>query len=78
MESLKQRDVEPALAWATAHRDSLEGNNSSLEFKLHQFKFIEILEKGPTCQTEAIAYARTHFRQFAYRHAKGKYNQQIQ
>lgn len=71
LESLKQKDIEPALAWAIAHRDNLEAHNSSLEFKLHQFKFIEILLKGPSSQNEAITYARMHFRPFAYRHAKG-------
>ncbi|KAI4459762.1 macrophage erythroblast attacher-related [Holotrichia oblita] len=70
LESLKQKDIEPALAWAIAHRDNLEAHNSSLEFKLHQFKFIEILLKGPSSQNDAITYARMHFRPFAYRHAK--------
>ncbi|KRT80437.1 hypothetical protein AMK59_6988 [Oryctes borbonicus] len=70
LESLKQKDIEPALAWTIAHRESLEANNSSLEFKLHQFRFIEILSKGPASQNEAIAYARMHFGPFAYRHAK--------
>lgn len=65
--------MEPALVWAAAHREHLEMNNSSLEFKLHQLKFIGILEKGPSCQNEAIAYARTHFKPFAFRHVKGQF-----
>lgn len=71
MECLKNRDLEPALAWATANHDSLEAHNSSLEFKLHQLKFIEMLRQGAAYQTDAISYARTHFRKFVYKHEKG-------
>lgn len=72
LDCIKNRDLEPALAWATAHRDALEANNSCIEFKLHRLKFIETIRKGAEFQTEAIAYARTHFRQFVFRHEKGK------
>ncbi|KAJ8968129.1 hypothetical protein NQ314_002450 [Rhamnusium bicolor] len=33
-------------------------------------KFIELLRKGATHQTDAICYARTHFRKFVHRHEK--------
>lgn len=71
MDSLKNHDLEPALMWATAHHDSLEANNSSLEFKLHRLKFIELLKQGFIYQKDAIAYARTHFHQFVDKHEKG-------
>jgi hypothetical protein len=71
LDSLKNKDLEPALAWATAHHDSLEAQNSSLEFKLHRLKFIELLKQGASHQTDAISYARIHFRKFVLRHEKG-------
>ncbi|VEN42587.1 unnamed protein product [Callosobruchus maculatus] len=70
LDCLKNKDLEPALAWATAHHDSLEAQNSSLEFMLHRLKFIELLKQGALYQTEAISYARTHFRKFVRRHEK--------
>ncbi|KAH0808360.1 hypothetical protein GEV33_014435 [Tenebrio molitor] len=70
LDSLKNKDLEPALAWATAHHDSLEAQNSSLEFKLHRLKFIELLKQGASHQTDAISYARIHFRKFVLRHEK--------
>lgn len=70
LERLKIKDLEPALAWATVHHDNLEAQNSSLEFMLHRLKFIEILHQGPSYQTDAICYARLHFRKFMYRHEK--------
>lgn len=71
LDSLKNRDLEPALIWATAHHENLEANNSALEFKLHRLKFIELLKQGSIYQQEAIAYARTHFYQFVHKHEKG-------
>lgn len=65
--------MEPALVWAVAHHDNLEAQNSSLEFKLHRLKFIELLRQGAAYQTEAIAYARMHFREFVHKHEKGKH-----
>nr|CAH7735717.1 unnamed protein product [Callosobruchus chinensis] len=70
LDRLKNKDLEPALAWATAHHDNLEAQNSSLEFMLHRLKFIELLKQGALYQTEAISYARTHFRKFVRRHEK--------
>ncbi|CAH1176938.1 unnamed protein product [Phaedon cochleariae] len=70
LDRLKVKDLEPALAWAVVHRESLEGQNSTLEFKLHRLRFIELLKNGPAFQTEAISYARTHFRKYVHRHEK--------
>ncbi|XP_026278650.1 E3 ubiquitin-protein ligase RMND5A [Frankliniella occidentalis] len=70
LDSLKQRDLGPALAWASAHRESLETQNSSLEFKLHRLQFIGLIQEGAARQNEAIQYARTHFGQFVRRHEK--------
>lgn len=70
LDSLKGHDLGPALEWAQAHRQSLEAQNSSLEFKLHRLRFIDLIQRGPLGQAEAIMYARTHFHQFIHRHEK--------
>lgn len=70
LDSLKIHDLGPALEWAQAHRESLEAQNSCLEFKLHRLRFIDLIQRGPLGQTEAIMYARTHFHQFINRHEK--------
>lgn len=71
LDCLKSKDLEPALSWATAHRDTLDVQHSSLLFMLHRLKFIELLRNGANFQTEAIHYARTHFRTFVHKHEKG-------
>lgn len=70
LDCLKNKDLEPALAWATVNHDALEGNNSTLEFKLHRLKFIDLLSRGASFQTDAISYARTHFGRFVKKHEK--------
>lgn len=70
-ESLTNKDLEPLLAWATAHRDALEAQNSALEFMIHRLKYIELLKLGAAFQTDAITYARNHFRIFVQKHEKG-------
>uniref|UniRef100_A0A1B6KUT0 RING-Gid-type domain-containing protein n=1 Tax=Graphocephala atropunctata TaxID=36148 RepID=A0A1B6KUT0_9HEMI len=70
LDSLKQKELGPALGWAAAHREALEAQNSVLEFKLHQLRFIGLIQQGASAQAEAIAYARTHLGQFVHRHEK--------
>ncbi|XP_039282435.1 E3 ubiquitin-protein ligase RMND5A isoform X1 [Nilaparvata lugens] len=70
LDCLKQKDLGPALEWARSHRDQLEAQSSSLEFKLHQLQFVGLIQKGPSYQGEAISYARTHLSQFVQRHEK--------
>jgi hypothetical protein len=70
LDSLKQRDLGPALEWARSHRESLDTQNSSLEFKLHRLQFIDLIQRGHAGQAEAIHYARTHFQQFINKHEK--------
>ncbi|KAL1122606.1 hypothetical protein AAG570_002936 [Ranatra chinensis] len=70
LECLKQKNLDPALEWAQKHKSSLEKQSSSLEFKLHQLRFIGLIEKGAACQNEAIQYARTYFSQFVHSHEK--------
>jgi len=70
LERLKRKDLDPALEWAERHRACLERQNSSLEFKLHQLRFIGLIEKGSSCQNEAIQYARTYLSRFVNSHEK--------
>lgn len=46
--------------------------NSGLIFKLHQLRFIQLIEKGMTHQTEAMQYARTFLTQYVDSHEKGE------
>lgn len=66
LEAMKSRDLGPALEWATAQSARLLSNGSSLELKLHQLQFVEILQKGD--KNEAIKHARTHLAPFASVH----------
>ncbi|KZC11103.1 Protein RMD5 like protein A [Dufourea novaeangliae] len=70
LDCLKQRNLEPALAWAKNHREALLAQNSSLEFKLHRLHFIRLVQQGPSKQTEAIMYARQNLTQYVGRHGK--------
>ena len=57
--------------WVDAHQGQLARHGSSLEFKLHQRKFLSLVE---TCQiTQAVAYAKV-LGQFTPRHIKGEFN----
>ncbi|XP_071710971.1 protein RMD5 homolog [Rutidosis leptorrhynchoides] len=66
LESLKSRDVRPALKWATANHDKLQANGSDIELKLHRLQFIKILQHGN--RDEALNYARTYLSPFANQH----------
>jgi len=70
LDSLKQRNLEPALNWAYENRDALNAQASSLEFKLHRLAFLNLVKGGIKYQTEAIQYAREKFTPFVRRHEK--------
>lgn len=67
--ALKQRDLIPALRWAEENRDNLNEIRSSLEFKLHRLRFIDLLKQGPSHQSQALQYSR-NFEAFADRHTR--------
>ncbi|GAB0099055.1 E3 ubiquitin-protein ligase RMND5A [Sergentomyia squamirostris] len=69
-EAIHNRDLMPALQWATHYSDKLEAKHSALEFKLHRLAFMQILSRGIEAQKEAIAYARTYFAKFVHRFQK--------
>ncbi|KAI3768211.1 hypothetical protein L2E82_18707 [Cichorium intybus] len=66
LESMKSRDLVPALNWAAANHENLQKNGSDIELKLHRLQFMEILQHGR--RDEALKYARTHFSPFADHH----------
>ena len=71
LDSLKARQLAPALEWAARNRQALICQNSSLEFKLHRLQFIEHLVTGGVGrQTDLIAYARQHLQPLVERHEK--------
>lgn len=67
VQALRNRDVDPALQWAVAHREQLEHHNSDLEFKLRRRKYLSLLSSGNV--GEAVAYAKV-FGQFPSRYVK--------
>jgi len=66
LEQMKARNLQPALAWASAHSDELLRKGSSLEFKLHALQYMQILERG--IQKDALTFARSSFAPFAPLH----------
>ncbi|BFZ64016.1 hypothetical protein YB2330_005154 [Saitoella coloradoensis] len=59
LEALRQKQLEPAIIWASTRRPYLDQHGSNLEFDLHRLAFIQLFTSGQTAQ--ALAYARLHF-----------------
>ncbi|KAG0245821.1 hypothetical protein BGX31_005923 [Mortierella sp. GBA43] len=72
--ALKENNLEPALHWAKQHSSELEKRSSTLEFKLHRQRFLQLLESqqrlGLDKKLEAILYARANFEKFKTRHER--------
>lgn len=68
LEKLKQKNLEPALKWAEAHREALLEKSSSLEFKLHRLHFLNLVSEGSGKQSEALNYVRKHFPPYVNQH----------
>ncbi|GBG80229.1 hypothetical protein CBR_g30595 [Chara braunii] len=68
LEQVRHRNLQPALDWATRHREELsqKGGSCSLEFQLHQLQFIHVFQKQG--QRAALDYARANFRAFGVSH----------
>lgn len=69
-ESIQNRNLEPALEWATRYSTELAAKSSSLEFKLHRLAFMQILSAGIGSQSDAILYARKYFEKFVQKFEK--------
>lgn len=63
---LRQHSCTAALEWCRANRARLVKLKSTLEFKIRLQEFVETLRSGD--RHKAIAYAQTHFPQYAERH----------
>nr|XP_043617201.1 protein RMD5 homolog [Erigeron canadensis]XP_043617203.1 protein RMD5 homolog [Erigeron canadensis] len=66
LESMKSRDLGPALNWATTNHEKLQQKGSDIQMKLHRLQFMEILQHGH--RDEALQYARKYFSLFANQH----------
>ncbi|KAF9364949.1 hypothetical protein BGX34_011990 [Mortierella sp. NVP85] len=64
--ALKTDNLEPALLWARRHRAKLEQRSSTLEFKLLQQKYLQLLQRRQPL--EAVSFARQNFGYYANNH----------
>ncbi|KAK2030211.1 hypothetical protein LZ31DRAFT_566831 [Colletotrichum somersetense] len=79
LHELKNRNLVPAIEWARANSEELEGRGSNLEFELSKLQFVWLF-KGPEVnglpadarngRTGALAYAQASFGRFQARHLK--------
>ena len=59
------------LRWAQSRHKELKVRGSSLEFRLHKLKFLDLLREGH--HRETLQYSK-HFARFASDHTKGGIN----
>ena len=71
VESFNSDDCKPCLQWARKNRENLARIGSSLEFDLHKFMFIQMVEKGETLP--ALHYAQAEFGYFSSKRMNGKW-----
>ncbi|XP_020234026.1 protein RMD5 homolog isoform X2 [Cajanus cajan] len=61
--AMRDRNLQPALAWVSANREKLVQIGSNLELKIHTLQFVEVLQNGT--RADALKYARTYLAPFA-------------
>ncbi|KAK9666592.1 hypothetical protein RND81_14G196500 [Saponaria officinalis] len=66
LEAIRAKNLQSALNWATANSEKLKQSGSSLELKLHQHQFVELLKQGK--REEALHYVKTYISPFASSH----------
>ncbi|XP_021717203.1 protein RMD5 homolog A-like [Chenopodium quinoa] len=66
LEALHIENLQPAFNWVSANHEKLRENGSSLELKLHQVRYVELLKQGS--QTDALNYARSNLAPLATLH----------
>lgn len=66
LNSLRNKDTKPALAWAIKNQSKLRNIKSSLEFRLHRLNIIELLKQGISQQNNIIHYAREYLSVFGH------------
>ncbi|XP_068710195.1 E3 ubiquitin-protein ligase RMND5A-like [Montipora capricornis] len=67
LEACRERNLDPALQWAQGRHEELKLRGSSLEFRLHKLKFLDLLKEGR--HKDALVYSR-NFAGFAPDHTK--------
>ncbi|XP_020610029.1 protein RMD5 homolog A-like [Orbicella faveolata] len=67
LEACRERNLDPALEWAQARHMELKVKGSSLEFRLHKLKYLDLLKEGR--HKEALEYSK-QFARFASDHTK--------
>lgn len=60
--TMRNGDITEALDWAQRHHDELRKIESKLEFKLHRYRFVQLLEEGGEKRSEVLAYAKVFSR----------------
>ncbi|KAK1232255.1 hypothetical protein PQX77_004629 [Marasmius sp. AFHP31] len=69
LKALRNRDINPALRWASDHRKFLQSRSSPLEFNLHRSEYMRLLiTTRPPNLLLAVAYANDHLRPFYHEH----------
>ncbi|KAL9231931.1 hypothetical protein vseg_007089 [Gypsophila vaccaria] len=66
LEAIHAKNLQPALKWASANSEKLKQSGSSLELKLHQHQFVELLKQGK--REEALCYVKAHISPFSSSH----------
>ncbi|CAN8298881.1 unnamed protein product [Cochlearia groenlandica] len=61
-ESMRLRNIEPAMRWVSENREKLNQKGSEIALKLICFKYCDMLRRGES--NDAVKYARTHFPQY--------------
>ena len=62
VESLQQKDSQPALNWCANNKSKLAKMNVTIKFKLLKQQFLELIKKE--LLVEAIKFARENFKEF--------------
>lgn len=68
-ESIRNKNLLPALSWAEKSHDKLLAKGSSLFFRLHHLQFVTHLLKRE--REQALKYAKANFGPFASTHLRG-------
>ncbi|XP_010422961.1 PREDICTED: protein RMD5 homolog A-like [Camelina sativa] len=68
IESMKLRNIEPAMRWVSANRGKLKEKSSEMEFKLVSLKYCNMLREGN--RDDAMKYARTHLTRYCSGHLR--------
>lgn len=65
---LREKNILPAISWASRHRAQLIACDSQLEFKLHKLQFVHFLQEQQ--YEAALRYAKANFSPFALNHMR--------